>query len=62
MRTVKEAASHPVIIGAALSVAAGILVFLAAMTFTNPSYAFYAGFAVALCGVLLTPKVLALGK
>ncbi len=62
MRTIKEAASHPVILGIAISAAAGALVFLAATTFTNPSYAFYAGLSVALCGILITPRVLAHGK
>jgi hypothetical protein len=49
-------------IAAGISVALGILVFVTAALYTNPSYAFYAGLSVGVCGLLITPIVLMQGK
>ena len=45
-------------IGIFVSLLLGTFVFGAAMLFTNPSYAFYAGLCVAVCGTMIVPLVI----
>jgi hypothetical protein len=48
-------------VGISVSLLLGALVFGTAVFFTNPSYAFYAGLAVAICGMMIVPIVISHG-